>query len=149
MIGALPVSDQLALRRASCAQTYFPLRGGSWTGTCGEVLTTLGPPSAWVWPRVLISDSSIRKNFSASMAVSPSLRAHDATGPGFQAVFQEAQKRFLRLDELFRRDSLRKTGSRDRWGWYLSAVAGQGKTAKIQDNILSEFYELTFILYLV
>jgi hypothetical protein len=35
------------------------------TGTCGEELTILALPSAWVWLR--INDSKIKKNFSASM----------------------------------------------------------------------------------
>ena len=79
------------------SQIYFRLRAGSWSGTCGEVLTTFGPPSAWVSPWVLISDSSIRKNFSASMAVSRSLvfRRCNATKPGFQAVFAEVQNGFF------------------------------------------------------
>jgi hypothetical protein len=51
-------------RQAGRPQNYF--RGGSVTGTCGEELTILVLPSAWVWLR--INDSKIRKNFSASMA---------------------------------------------------------------------------------
>jgi hypothetical protein len=42
------------------------------TGTCGEKLATLGPPSEWIWPgindSVWINDSRSRQNFSASMA---------------------------------------------------------------------------------
>lgn len=41
---------------------------GSRTGTWGELLMTLGLPSVWLRACVLISDSKIRKNFSASMA---------------------------------------------------------------------------------
>lgn len=50
------------------AQIYLALRPGSSTGMCGEVLTTRVLPSRWVWPWALIRDSTIKRNFSASMA---------------------------------------------------------------------------------
>ena len=43
---------------------------GSLTGTCGEVLTTRGLPSGWVW---LLRVSNSRKNFSASTALPPEI----------------------------------------------------------------------------
>jgi hypothetical protein len=145
MIGVLPV--RITQRRgAQRAQIYF--RVGSRMGTCGEVLVTFGLPSEWLWPWVLISDSSIRKNFSASIGGVPFLafRSYDPTEPRFQAVFAGARKWFLRLDEWFRRDPLRETGSRDRWNCAPGPQDGQGKTAKLQVNFLSEAYGLTVIL---
>ena len=70
-----PTSATIAIRSAprsaiaaAGARIYFSLWVGSLIAMCGEVLMTLGLPSEWVSPWVLISDSSIRKNFSASMA---------------------------------------------------------------------------------
>jgi hypothetical protein len=85
---------------------------------CGEVLTTLGLPSEWVWPWVLISDSKIRTNFSASMAASRSLvvRSRDAAELRFPAVFEDSLKWFRRPDEMFLRAPLRETRSHNRYG---------------------------------
>ncbi len=55
-----PTAPAEAMRGQPC------LGSGSLTGTCGEVLTTRGAPSAKTRP--LSMDSNIKKNFSASMA---------------------------------------------------------------------------------
>jgi hypothetical protein len=57
------------MQAGAVALENHPLALGSLIGTRGELLMTIGLPSAWVWQRVrvLISHSNIRKNFSASM----------------------------------------------------------------------------------
>ena len=110
------------------------------------MLTILGLPSEWVWPWVLISDSSIRKNFSASMAVPHSLHFDRAMMPnqGFGPSSSKRENGFFAWVNCFVASSPRNriTGS-------LSGTRptdGQGKTAKLQGNFLSEAYEITVIL---
>ena len=108
---------------------------------------TLGLPSAWVWPWVLISDSSIRKNFSASMAVSHSLvfRRCNATEPRFQAVFAEVQNGFFAWMICF----VAFLSAKPDHGIVRAGDPGQrtgGLNPKLQGNLLSEAYGLTVIL---
>jgi hypothetical protein len=60
------IKDGLAIKLSRAPLSYLAV--GSFTGTCGEVLTIRGLPSGWVW---LLRVSNTRKNFSASKALPP------------------------------------------------------------------------------
>jgi hypothetical protein len=67
-VAILTTSDEMRVVSSGIVpQTlYFPRLPGSLTGTCREVLSTIGLPSGWL--RLMIV-SRTRKNFSASMCV--------------------------------------------------------------------------------